>query len=94
MLANHRRCGHGPKPGARPREVERLCQATPDHCQGDAGLGLAIGKRRWLTNGDEIQMASQQGQGSYFLVDLPGLPLASADSKSSRPVQNAGQEVG
>jgi hypothetical protein len=39
-------------------------------------------------------MASQQGQGSYFLVDLPGLPLASADSKSSRPVQNAAQEVG
>jgi len=73
--------GIGLNPEQLPRVFERFWRASQDRSQGGAGLGLAIANRICLAHGGSIRVTSQQGQGSCFLVDLPGLPLTSARSK-------------
>lgn len=74
--------GMGLSPEQLPRVFERFWRASPDRSQGGAGLGLAIANRICLAHGGSIRVTSQQGKGSRFLVELPGLPLTSARSKS------------
>jgi signal transduction histidine kinase len=48
---------------------------------GGAGLGLSIVKSICAAHGAEIHVSSQEGQGSYFRVELP--PVAASEKNEA-----------
>jgi signal transduction histidine kinase/ActR/RegA family two-component response regulator len=60
-----------------------------DRSQGGLGIGLALVRRLVEMHGGEITVSSSgTGQGSEFIVRLPGLPTASANEESRPSREN------
>lgn len=56
-----------------PLVFDRFWRASEDRTDGGSGLGLAIASRICSAHGGRIQVSSELGQGSCFVVDLPAL---------------------
>jgi len=65
--------GLGLAPAQLPQVFDRFWRASEDRTDGGSGLGLAIASRICRAHGGRIQVSSELGQGSSFVVDLPGL---------------------
>jgi signal transduction histidine kinase len=68
-----------------PQVFDRFWRASEDRTDGGTGLGLAIASRICRAHGGRIQVSSELGQGSCFVVELPALRgEAAAASESDR----------
>ena len=56
-----------------PQVFDRFWRASEDRTDGGTGLGLAIASRICRAHGGRIQVSSELGQGSCFVVELPAL---------------------
>ena len=65
--------GLGLAPAQLPQVFDRFWRASEDRTDGGSGLGLAIASRICRAHGGRIQLSREVGQGSCFVVDLPGL---------------------
>jgi signal transduction histidine kinase len=64
--------GEGISPEHLPHLFERFYRADHARTDGGTGLGLALVKASVLSAGGTVRVESQKGQGSRFVVDLPG----------------------
>lgn len=60
------------------RVFDRFWRASADRSDGGSGMGLAIAARICRAHGGDIRVASSQGRGSRFLVELPLAPQITA----------------
>ena len=64
--------GEGIKPEDQARIFERFERATPERHAGGLGLGLWLVRAIVEAHGGSVRVESQPGEGSAFIVDLPG----------------------
>jgi two-component system, OmpR family, sensor kinase len=70
-LCSVRDDGRGIPAAARAHVFDRFFRVDPSRAHGGAGLGLAICREIVVAHGGEIQVASEEGNGSTFTFALP-----------------------
>jgi two-component system, OmpR family, sensor kinase len=63
--------GPGIPAAARPHVFDRFFRADPSRARGGAGLGLAICREIVIAHGGEIQVTSEEGEGTTFSFAIP-----------------------